>query len=323
MADVHPASAGGAAACGAAGPVPDPALAGVPAFLCKAHALISNPAHAAIVCWTPHGNSFVIKDAERFAGEICPAVFRHKNLGSFIRQLHLYGFSKVQGNKGALEFAHPTAFHRDNPSLMFLIRRRATAAAASANEAESKVLAAVTRVAMTNAEVTALARARDDVTDQIQWFRADRERMHARLDALAQQTAGMRAELAAERAKHAEIQATVLALSAQLLGGRIGGPALPPAIPTMAGCAPAAAPRPTRMEFAAAAAAFQFADAAPSSAPDSGRAWEGTRKRRRCDDDDDGRGDAKRARMDGVTPLGLVDAIWESGLGGDLFWDGV
>lgn len=42
-----------------------------------------------IVSWTPDGESFQIKDTQRFAETVLPQAFRHNNLDSFIRQVLL------------------------------------------------------------------------------------------------------------------------------------------------------------------------------------------------------------------------------------------
>lgn len=70
--------------------------------------------------WTPDGQSIEIDQAE--LGSMCLGKENHwfssRRPKSFIRQLHLYGFKKVDKNK----FVHPH-FRRDQPELMNFIKR--------------------------------------------------------------------------------------------------------------------------------------------------------------------------------------------------------
>lgn len=47
-----------------------------------------------IVCWSDDGKEMQIKNTSRLEEEVLPNFFRHAKLGSFIRQLNMYGFSK-------------------------------------------------------------------------------------------------------------------------------------------------------------------------------------------------------------------------------------
>jgi hypothetical protein len=57
---------------------------------------------ASIVSFMPDGRHFKVHNPQRFVVEIIPKAFKQKSLKSFQRQLHLYGFSRVQEgrNKG-------------------------------------------------------------------------------------------------------------------------------------------------------------------------------------------------------------------------------
>lgn len=56
-----------------------------------------------IVCWKPHGKSFIIKDSEKFVKQVMSRYFNHGKFTSFQRQLNLYGFQRlyVGNEKGA------------------------------------------------------------------------------------------------------------------------------------------------------------------------------------------------------------------------------
>ncbi len=49
-----------------------------------------------LAAWTDDGKLLVIKDKKAFEREILPLFFKHKNFGSFTRQLNFYGFRRVQ-----------------------------------------------------------------------------------------------------------------------------------------------------------------------------------------------------------------------------------
>jgi len=49
-----------------------------------------------IVSWSENGDSFVIKDQNEFSKQILPALFKHNNFASFVRQLNKYDFHKVR-----------------------------------------------------------------------------------------------------------------------------------------------------------------------------------------------------------------------------------
>jgi hypothetical protein len=49
-----------------------------------------------LASWSEDGLTFVVRDTERFASDIIPQYFKHKNFNSFVRQLNFYGFKKVK-----------------------------------------------------------------------------------------------------------------------------------------------------------------------------------------------------------------------------------
>ena len=53
--------------------------------------------HENIMCWMPHGRSFIIKEPKEFVKEYMPTYFNQHKLASFQRQLNLYGFKRLTG----------------------------------------------------------------------------------------------------------------------------------------------------------------------------------------------------------------------------------
>mmetsp|Transcript_63052 Transcript_63052/g.173020 ORF Transcript_63052/g.173020 Transcript_63052/m.173020 type:complete len:231 (+) Transcript_63052:562-1254(+) len=85
------------------------------------------------VCsWSESGDSFIIKDQERFTA-LLPHFFKHKNFRSFVRQLNFYGFRKIRMENSLLaqrpqhwaEFKHES-FKKEQPGLLKLIKRTGT-----------------------------------------------------------------------------------------------------------------------------------------------------------------------------------------------------
>jgi hypothetical protein len=75
-------------------------------------------------CFLQDGVSFGIRDQARFARELLPLNFKHRNLASFVRQLHTYGFHKVASGPSAneMDFSNPH-FLRGREDLFRHIKR--------------------------------------------------------------------------------------------------------------------------------------------------------------------------------------------------------
>jgi hypothetical protein len=88
----------------------------------------------AIATWSDTGDSFVVKDTEKFASEIIGQFFKHNNFSSFVRQLNFYGFRKIKSDPLRIrdaaadieskywKFKHEK-FQRGRPDLLAEIRK--------------------------------------------------------------------------------------------------------------------------------------------------------------------------------------------------------
>jgi hypothetical protein len=61
-----------------------------------------------LVSWIETYNGFKITNVHEFTEKVLPKYFKHQNFSSFVRQLNLYGFTKVRG----LEYDH--VYHNPN-----------------------------------------------------------------------------------------------------------------------------------------------------------------------------------------------------------------
>lgn len=101
-------------------------------FVHKLHEMVIDPQYQHLISWNYNGTSFVVCNIIEFSREVLPKHFKHNNFSSFVRQLNMYGFHKVnkspRGHKASAdnqtwEFSH-SKFLRDRPDLLDEIRRK-------------------------------------------------------------------------------------------------------------------------------------------------------------------------------------------------------
>jgi len=92
----------------------------LPPFLQKLK-MISQTISKDIADWHPDGASYVVKNSDEF--ELVLKQHFKGNLQTFIRQLHFYGFKKLDAHNGGWSFVHKN-FRRDMPDLLADIRRK-------------------------------------------------------------------------------------------------------------------------------------------------------------------------------------------------------
>ncbi|KAF8631323.1 hypothetical protein AX15_002463 [Amanita polypyramis BW_CC] len=102
-------------------------------FVTKLYQMISDPKSQHFISWTELGTSFVVSNVGEFSRSILGAHFKHNNFSSFVRQLNMYGFHKINRTPRAQrtstdaqtwEFSHHK-FLRGRPDLLDDIKRKA------------------------------------------------------------------------------------------------------------------------------------------------------------------------------------------------------
>ncbi|XP_030553757.1 heat stress transcription factor A-8 [Rhodamnia argentea] len=90
-------------------------------FLSKCYDLLEDESTDPIISWGGAGDSFVIWDITQFTLQLLPQYFKHSNFSSFMRQLNIYGFRKVDSDRW--EFSND-GFVKGQKHLLKNIRRR-------------------------------------------------------------------------------------------------------------------------------------------------------------------------------------------------------
>lgn len=105
-----------------------------PAFVVKLWRMINDPENTEYISWMKNGKAFQVEDREKFMKFVLPKYFKHNNFASFVRQLNMYGWHKIQDvNAGSLtqtdeiwQFENPN-FIRDREDLLDnIVRNKST-----------------------------------------------------------------------------------------------------------------------------------------------------------------------------------------------------
>ncbi|KAJ3395952.1 hypothetical protein HDU92_004449 [Lobulomyces angularis] len=106
-------------------------------FIQKLYAILNDDTYNHYISWSRNGVTFTVVNSKVFAAEVLPRIFKHSNFISFVRQLNLYNFHKVnrayhrqnsisdeQRAAEPREFTHDF-FIKDRPELLTKIHRKA------------------------------------------------------------------------------------------------------------------------------------------------------------------------------------------------------
>lgn len=100
-----------------------------------------------IALWSDDGESFVVKQIDKFSTNILPQYFKHSNFSSFARQLNFYGFRKLKAEPiltadydartaSHVRFYHE-CFQKGKPELLVNIKRATKSDTQSKDEVEA------------------------------------------------------------------------------------------------------------------------------------------------------------------------------------------
>ncbi|XP_063973351.1 heat shock factor protein 4-like isoform X2 [Diachasmimorpha longicaudata] len=162
----------------------------VPAFLGKLWKLVEDPETDDLICWSPNGRSFFIRNSAQFARELLPHYYKHNNMASFVRQLNMYGFHKkvsvdlggLKCDRDEMEFAHQY-FIKDHSYLLEHIKRKI------ANKSQ-------------DSHMPMKAEVMNKVLSEVRTMRGRQEHMDTRLGAMKRENEALWRELAMWRRKH-------------------------------------------------------------------------------------------------------------------------
>lgn len=75
-----------------------------------------------VVGFCPHGRAFIIRKPDRFVKEILPGYLKQRQLSSFLRQLNLYGFTRISSGADEGSYYHEL-FLKGRAALCVYMRR--------------------------------------------------------------------------------------------------------------------------------------------------------------------------------------------------------
>eukprot|EP00123_Amoebidium_parasiticum_P022639 comp9159_c0_seq1/m.4320 comp9159_c0_seq1/g.4320 ORF comp9159_c0_seq1/g.4320 comp9159_c0_seq1/m.4320 type:complete len:287 (-) comp9159_c0_seq1:560-1420(-) len=99
------------------------------AFVTKLRFLVDDSNFDEAIAWTTDGQAIVIRNVDLFVEKVLCSTFKTSNFSSFVRQLNMYGFNKVNGYTKLVNGRRPPMifrnnfFVRDNPELMMKMKR--------------------------------------------------------------------------------------------------------------------------------------------------------------------------------------------------------
>ncbi|XP_076752301.1 uncharacterized protein LOC143424235 isoform X2 [Xylocopa sonorina] len=171
----------------------------VPAFLAKLWKLVEDPETDDLICWSPNGRSFFIRNQAQFARELLPHYYKHNNMASFVRQLNMYGFHKkvsvelggLKCDRDEMEFAHQF-FCKGHPYLVEHIKRKI-----ASSKGQDPALTPIKPELM------------NKMLTEVRSMRGRQEHLDSKLGAMKRENEALWRELAMLRQKHLKQQQIV------------------------------------------------------------------------------------------------------------------
>ncbi|GES90424.1 winged helix DNA-binding domain-containing protein [Rhizophagus clarus] len=103
------------------------------AFVNKLYTMVEDQSIQNLISWAPSGDVFSVSNPTEFSKSVLPQYFKHNNWQSFVRQLNMYGFHKVNdmfhanptSESQAWEFKH-SDFRRGHLAALQNIKRKSS-----------------------------------------------------------------------------------------------------------------------------------------------------------------------------------------------------
>ncbi|KAI9092914.1 HSF-type DNA-binding-domain-containing protein [Phlyctochytrium arcticum] len=100
------------------------------AFINKLYSMLEDVAVQHLICWDPTGTYFIVTSITDFSKMVLPQYFKHNNFASFVRQLNMYGFHKINDmyhgiSSETWEFQH-AEFRRGEVDRLQNIKRKSS-----------------------------------------------------------------------------------------------------------------------------------------------------------------------------------------------------
>mmetsp|Transcript_27391 Transcript_27391/g.54803 ORF Transcript_27391/g.54803 Transcript_27391/m.54803 type:complete len:369 (+) Transcript_27391:214-1320(+) len=92
-------------------------------FPAKLHMMLSNPEHAHVISWMPHGRAWKILNKDLLVSEVIPQYFVQTKYESFTRQLSGWGFKRLHQSGPDFRAYYHECFLRGLPHLTQLMKR--------------------------------------------------------------------------------------------------------------------------------------------------------------------------------------------------------
>ncbi|OBZ85493.1 Heat shock factor protein [Choanephora cucurbitarum] len=127
-------------------------------FVHKLYNMVADEHFQHLIAWNYTGASFIVCNIMEFARDVLPKHFKHNNFSSFVRQLNMYGFHKVnkspRGHRTLAEnqiweFSH-NKFLKNHPELLDDIKRKTMESDVVRRETDLQAHLAVLQVSQTD-----------------------------------------------------------------------------------------------------------------------------------------------------------------------------
>ncbi|KAI8373774.1 HSF-type DNA-binding-domain-containing protein [Blakeslea trispora] len=127
-------------------------------FVHRLYNMVEDEQFQHLIAWNYTGASFIVCNIMEFSRDVLPKHFKHNNFSSFVRQLNMYGFHKVnkspRGHRTLAEnqiweFSH-SKFLKHHPELLDDIKRKTMESDAVRRETDLQAHLAVLQVSQTD-----------------------------------------------------------------------------------------------------------------------------------------------------------------------------